>query len=46
MQQQTKVSAEEFNALKSINVSDRGLATSVNLGCVDFYPRTSGKRNW
>lgn len=22
------------------------LATSVNLGCVDFYPVASGKRNW
>ena len=23
-----------------------GLATSVNLSCVDYYPATSGKKNW
>jgi len=23
-----------------------GLATSINLGCIDFYPVDSGKKNW
>jgi len=46
MKQQTQVSDEEFNALKYTNVSDLGLDSSVNLGCIDFYPKTSGKRNW
>jgi len=45
MKQQTQVSDEEFNALKYTNVSDLGLDSSVNLGCIDFYPKTSGKRN-
>ena len=44
--QQKGVSEEDFNKLQSLDVSDRGLASSVNLGCVDFYPNFSGKRNW
>ena len=46
MQQQSKVSSEEFNELKSADVSNLGLDTSVNLGCIDFYPKSSGKKNW
>lgn len=46
MQQQSKVSSEEFNDLRSVDVSNLGLDTSVNLGCIDFYPKTSGKKNW
>lgn len=43
--QQTVVSDAEFEALLSIT-PPAGLATSVNLGCVDFYPVDSGKKNW
>lgn len=43
---QQKVIAEgAFDALYSIN-PPKGLSTSVNLGCVDFYPADSGKKNW
>ncbi len=44
--QQTNVSQEDFKNLQSIDVSAYGLATSVNLGCIDFYPIKSGKKNW
>jgi hypothetical protein len=43
--QQSSVSESEFETLYSI-AAPTGLATSVNLGCVDFYPVDSGKRNW
>ena len=43
--QQDVVSQIEFEALSSIP-SPEGIATSVNLGCVDFYPHDSGKKNW
>jgi hypothetical protein len=34
-----------FDELLASTAPD-GLASSVNLGCVDFYPSQSGKRNW
>lgn len=43
--QQTSVSEAEFEGLLLIE-APTGLATSVNLGCVDFYPYDSGKRSW
>lgn len=43
--QQSVASDTEFEALFSIT-PPVGLATSVNLGCVDFYPVDSGKKNW
>jgi len=46
MKQQSNLSSEEFNELRSADVSNLGLDTSVNLGCIDFYPKTSGKKNW
>lgn len=43
--QQTEISKDEFEALKNAEVPE-GLSTSVNLGNIDFYPSTSGKKNW
>ena len=45
--QQTTVTSEDFAALSNgqLEIWD-GLGTSVNLACVDFYPATSGKKNW
>ena len=45
-QQNENISGEKFDSLCSLDVSSRGLASSVNLGCVDFYPIDSGKKNW
>ena len=46
-QQTSAISDEDFDALASGKVSHpAGLATSTNLGCVDFYPVESGKKNW
>ncbi|KAI2502481.1 hypothetical protein MHU86_11987 [Fragilaria crotonensis] len=42
--QQDAVSRIEFDALSSMTPPE-GIATSVNLGCVDFYPHDSGKKN-
>jgi len=43
---QTNVSEEDFDALAFNRISfPEGLSTSVNLGCVDFYPSESGKKN-
>ena len=36
---------EGFERLLSTDVPE-GLASSVNLGCIDFYPCISGKKNW
>ena len=45
--QQTKVTDEEFEALLFRKVTlPEGLATSTNLGCVDYYPAESGKKKW
>jgi len=44
-QQKENVTREDFEALKTTDVSEQGLATSVNLGCIDFYPSSSGKKN-
>ncbi len=46
IKQQRAVSEEQFSRLSTRDVTQLGLATSVNLGCVDFYPKMSGKRNW
>ena len=35
---------ENFDNLSSF--APEGIASSVNLGCVDFYPSISGKKNW
>ena len=43
--QQKGVGEGVFDALSSIK-PPKGLSTSVNLGCVDFYPTDSGKKNW
>jgi hypothetical protein len=45
--QQKTVSDDEFQALSDGRIKPwGGLATSVNLSCVDFYPASSGKKNW
>ena len=45
--QQVSVSDEEFESLKEGRMQlFSGLATSVNLNCVDIYPAISGKKNW
>ena len=45
--QQTTITDEEFDALMKGKVPrPAGLGTSTNLGCVDFYPVESGKKNW
>eukprot|EP00558_Chaetoceros_sp_UNC1202_P006830 CAMPEP_0197236712 /NCGR_PEP_ID=MMETSP1429-20130617/3738_1 /TAXON_ID=49237 /ORGANISM="Chaetoceros sp., Strain UNC1202" /LENGTH=422 /DNA_ID=CAMNT_0042695561 /DNA_START=211 /DNA_END=1479 /DNA_ORIENTATION=+ len=44
-QEEDKITNQEFEALKTMDVSSLGLATSVNLGCVDFYPVSCGKKN-
>jgi hypothetical protein len=47
LKQQTTISAEEFATLSNGTVPPfHGLATSVNLACVDYYPKESGKKNW
>jgi len=45
-QMKDKISDVDFDLLASRNVTDLGLATSINLGCIDFYPINSGKKNW
>jgi hydroxymethylpyrimidine pyrophosphatase-like HAD family hydrolase len=45
-QDKEKISDDDFNKLSLRNVEKLGLASSVNLGCVDFYPIKSGKKNW
>ena len=37
---------EGFSRLTEMDISGFGLSRSVNLGCVDFYPKESGKKNW
>ena len=44
--QQSGISEEKFHELSLRDVTQYGLATSVNLGCIDFYPKMSGKKNW
>lgn len=46
-QQNPDMTDEKFNALLDGTVAPfSGLATSVNLACVDYYPAKSGKKNW
>jgi len=46
-QQTTTTSKEKFEQLLAGNVTcPPGISTSTNLGCVDFYPEASGKKNW
>lgn len=45
--QQTTITDDGFQALLDGRVKPwAGLSTSVNLSCIDFYPATSGKKNW
>jgi hypothetical protein len=46
-QDPSSVSDDDFNSLTDgrVRVFD-GLASSINLSCVDYYPATSGKKNW
>lgn len=43
-QAEAKTQGEEFDALLKSS-PPKGLASSVNLGCIDFYPKASGKKN-
>jgi hypothetical protein len=46
-QQPTSVSEDDFEKLLDGRIPPwDGLATSINLNCVDFYPMESGKKNW
>jgi hypothetical protein len=46
-QQSQGRSTEVFDALIDGNIAcPSELSTSTNLGCVDFYPVASGKKNW
>ena len=42
----SKVSDDDFDDFVSNTIIPKGLASSSNLGCVDFYPALSGKKNW
>ena len=45
--QQKEESKEKFDALLRGRIPHPPeLETSTNLGCIDFYPKTSGKKNW
>jgi hypothetical protein len=44
---QTTLTEKDFETLLSCKVSHPdGLATSTNLGCMDYYPAKSRKQNW
>ena len=43
--QQTTRSEDDFKELLKRD-PPQGLATSVNLGCIDYYPAESGKKKW
>jgi hypothetical protein len=43
-QQTEKMNDSKFDLLRGIT-PPAGLTTSVNLGCIDFYPEMSGKKN-
>ena len=46
-QDPASVSDDAFKSLSDGRVQPiKGLASSVNLSCVDYYPASSGKRNW
>lgn len=47
-QQTTKDAKENFqeSLLAKTSTCPPGISTSTNLGCVDFYPSESGKKNW
>jgi hypothetical protein len=43
----TSVTDDDFNSLLDGRIRPfDGLASSINLSCVDYYPAKSGKRNW
>uniref|UniRef100_A0A7S4JHC1 Sucrose phosphatase-like domain-containing protein n=2 Tax=Odontella aurita TaxID=265563 RepID=A0A7S4JHC1_9STRA len=44
-QKEDQTKGEAFDALLKSSPPE-GLACSVNLGCIDFYPEASGKKNW
>lgn len=46
MKQQEQVPEKDFLSLSDLDVTANGLGSSVNLGCIDFYPIQSGKKNW
>ena len=44
---QTDMSDDDFYSLIDKEaLKQAGLATSVNLSCIDIYPAISGKKNW
>ena len=45
-QVRTQIIEEDFHKLAEKDVAALGLGSSVNLGCVDFYPIESGKKKW
>jgi hypothetical protein len=45
-QNNERISSDDFDSLSLRDLTKTGLATSVNLGCIDFYPKSSGKKNW
>ena len=41
------VSREDFDSIhSSFDLGRLGLQCSINLGCIDFFPLNSGKKNW
>eukprot|EP00559_Dactyliosolen_fragilissimus_P009782 CAMPEP_0184874126 /NCGR_PEP_ID=MMETSP0580-20130426/42221_1 /TAXON_ID=1118495 /ORGANISM="Dactyliosolen fragilissimus" /LENGTH=389 /DNA_ID=CAMNT_0027377101 /DNA_START=112 /DNA_END=1281 /DNA_ORIENTATION=+ len=44
-QDTSKIGEKDMQRLRDLNVKENGLASSVNLGCIDFYPLGSGKKN-
>jgi hypothetical protein len=45
--QQDSISKDQFEALLDGRIKPfEGLASSINFSCVDYYPATSGKKNW
>ena len=45
-QDHTKKPIEMFENLSSVVKDNDFITSSVNLGCIDFYPTISGKKNW
>jgi hypothetical protein len=46
-QRQDVVTRQDFDQIhSSIDLNRLGLQCSFNLGCIDFFPLTSGKKSW
>jgi len=46
-QRQDLVTRQDFDSIpSSIDLTRLGLQYSINLGCIDFFPLKSGKKNW